>query len=58
MKGPQLDGSDSLAKLRLGRTWQYQCGAGYRYFMVFEKKEVDEDGAYTLDAFLEILKNL
>ena len=30
----------------------------YRYFMVFRDKELGMDGAYTLDKFVEVLKEL
>ena len=55
-KGDDRDNSDSLAKLRLGKAWQTQSGAQYRYFMVFDHREVT--GAYTLDAFVEMAKEL
>lgn len=57
-KGDYLDGDDSKAKLKLGRTWQAQAGRMYRYFMVFKDKELGMDGAYTLDKFVEVLKEL
>lgn len=57
-KGDYLDGSDSERKLKLGRKWQSLAGAAYRYFMVFESKEIEGDGAYTLDDFVEVFKNL
>ena len=50
-KGDYLDGDDSKAKLELGRKWQKQAGRMFRYFMVFNKKELGMDGAYTLDEF-------
>lgn len=57
-KGDYLDGDDSKTKLKLGRTWQAQAGQMYRYFMVFEDKNLGMDGAYTLDKFVEMLKEL
>lgn len=48
-KGDYLDGDDSRAKLELGRKWQEHAGRMYRYFMVFQDKELSLDGAYTLD---------
>lgn len=57
-KGDYLDGDDSKTKLKLGRTWQAQAGQMYRYFMVFKDKELGMDGAYTLDKFVEVLKEL
>ena len=57
-KGEHLDGTDSMAKLKIGRAWQHQCGGQYRYFMVFEERDVPAEGAYTKDQFAEVLKNL
>ena len=57
-KGDYLDGDDSKAKLELGRKWQEQAGRMYRYFMVFNKKELGMDGAYTLDEFANLMKDL
>ena len=57
-KGEHLDGSDSQRKLKLGRAWQHQCGSQYRYFMVFEERGLQMDGAYTKDQFAEMLGNL
>lgn len=57
-KGDYLDGDDSKTKLKLGRTWQAQAGRMYRYFMVFKDKELGIDGAYTLDKFVEVMREL
>ena len=57
-KGDYLDGSDSRQKVRLGRAWQKTAGNEYRYFMVFESNDLHEDGAYTLDQFIPILKQM
>lgn len=57
-KGDYLDGDDSKAKLELGRKWQEQAGRLYRYFMVFKDKELGMDGAYTLDKFVDIMKEI
>ncbi len=57
-KGDYLDGDDSKTKLKLGRKWQSQAGANYRYFMVFKDKELGLDGAYTIDNFVDVIKNL
>lgn len=55
-KGDDRDNSDSRKKLELGRFWANKAGDTYRYFMVFDKTELD--GAYTKEKFLEILKEL
>lgn len=57
-KGDYLDGENSKAKLDLGRKWQNLAGASYRYFMVFKNRDMKLDGAYTLDEFMEILKEI
>ena len=57
-KGDDRDNSDSERKLKLGRKWQAQCGQNYRYFMVFKNREFGIDGAYTMDQFVEIMKEL
>ncbi len=55
-KGDDRDNSDSRNKLELGKTWANKAGDDYRYFMVFDKKELD--GAYTIAEFLTIMKEL
>lgn len=57
-KGDDRDNSDSQRKLKLGRSWQAQCGQSYRYFMVFKNRDFGIDGAYTLDRFVEVMKEL
>ncbi len=57
-KGDHLWNDESRAKLHLGRMWQAQAGGQYRYFMVFKEKPVSEDGAYTLDEFVGVMKSL
>lgn len=57
-KGDDRDNSDSERKLSLGRKWQAQCGQNYRYFMVFKNRDFGIDGAYTLDQFVEIMREL
>ena len=57
-KGDHLANDDSENKLLLGRKWQEAAGRDYRYMMVFEKKEFQHDGAYTLDEFAEVIKKL
>ena len=57
-KGDDRDNSDSERKLKLGRQWQAQAGPNYRYFMVFKNRDFGIDGAYTLDRFVEIMREL
>ena len=55
-KGDDRDNSDSKLKIELGSYWQNKAGDQYRYYMVFDKQEVE--GALTKDKFLERLKSL
>ncbi len=57
-KGDYLDGEDSRNKLALGQRWAALAGNGYRYFMVFKRKNLSLTGAYTLDDFNELLKEM
>ena len=57
-KGDDRDNSNSARKLKLGRKWQAQCGPEYRYFMVFKNRDFGIDGAYTLDQFVAIMREL
>lgn len=52
-KGDDRDNSDSRAKVELGRTWAHKAGEQYRYFMVFEKQQMD--GAVTIKELLQRL---
>lgn len=44
-KGDHLANEETLAKLHLGRAWQEQAGPGYRYFLVFQDKDISMTGA-------------
>lgn len=55
-KGNHLDNSDSADKIWLGNKWADLAGDKFRYFMVFESKEVD--GAITLKTLLQFLDEL
>lgn len=55
-KGDDRDNRDSKRKLKLGRHWAAQSGGNYRYFMVFD--HIKLDGAYTVDGFIDVMKNL
>ncbi|MCQ5209653.1 MAG: DEAD/DEAH box helicase family protein [Megasphaera massiliensis] len=57
-KGDYLDGDDSKTKLKLGRRWQSVAGSKYRYFMVFDKRALQQEGAYTLEDMLGVLQSL
>ena len=52
-KGDHLDAEQ---KIRLGRLWTNKAGNNYRYFMVYERRNVE--GAYKLDDFLNVMKEI
>jgi type III restriction enzyme len=52
-KGDHLDAAQ---KISLGGLWAGKAGNNYRYCMVYERRIVD--GAYTLEGFLNILKDM
>ena len=52
-KGDHLDAEQ---KIRLGGLWASKAGNDYRYFMVYDRRIVD--GAYKLEDFLDIMKNI
>ena len=55
-KGDQLDNSDSRNKVELGTTWANKAVEQYRYFMVFDKQEMD--GAITVGELLDRLRKM
>ncbi|MBA2611909.1 MAG: DEAD/DEAH box helicase family protein [Bacteroidetes bacterium] len=55
-KGDDRDNSDSEAKIRLGKAWERKSGNNFKYFMVFDKKEVAN--AHKLDDFLKLIKEM
>ncbi|ACK60199.1 TPA: DEAD/DEAH box helicase family protein [Bacillus cereus] len=57
-KGDHLENTDSRRKSKLGRTWQHQVGNKYRYYMVFENKNLNIEGAFQFEKFIDIFKKL
>lgn len=55
-KGDHLDNDETADKLWLGNKWADLAGDNYKYFMVFQSKEVD--GAITIKTLLQYLDNL
>ncbi len=55
-KGDDRDNSDSEMKIRLGTAWANKAGSNFKYFMVFDKKEVT--GAYKLDEFIKLIQQM
>ena len=57
-KGEQLDNDESKEKAKIGDQWARLAGKQYKYYMVFESKQPDYPGAYSLERFMEIVKGL
>ena len=57
-KGDHLDNDESKAKAKIGDQWANLAGKQYKYYMVFETKQPDYPGAYSLERFMEIVKGL
>ena len=55
-KGDVYDNDDSRDKNILGTTWEKLAGDKYKYFMVFETKEVEN--TYTAKGVIEVLRGL
>lgn len=55
-KGDYLDNDDSRAKIALGKKWAEKAGDRFKYFMVFQKKDVPN--TYTAQTILDIIKML
>ena len=52
-KGDHLDAE---SKINLGKLWAEKAGNDYRYYMVYEKREVEN--AFTLNQFLDFMKEM
>ena len=57
-KGDHLDNDQSKAKAKIGNQWATLAGKQYRYYMVFQTKQPEYPGAYSLEKFLEIIKGM
>lgn len=57
-KGDHLENTETKNKLELGRTWQNMSGSRFRYYMVFQSKDLNLTGAVQFDKFCELLRNL
>ena len=55
-KGDFLDNEDSRTKNLLGKRWAEKCGENFKYFMVFESKQVPD--TYTARSIVEVVKAL
>ena len=57
-KGDHLDNDESKEKAKIGDQWAKLAGKQYKYYMVFETKQPDYPGAYSLERFMEIVNGL
>ncbi len=57
-KGDDRDNSDSKSKVKLGRIWHNRTDSKFQYYMVFQSKDLSIDGCYSVDRFLELMKEL
>jgi type III restriction enzyme len=55
-KGDYLDNDDSKDKNKLGKIWAEKSGDNYKYFMVYQTKQVED--CYTANTIIEVLKRL
>jgi len=55
-KGDVYDNDDSRDKNRLGKIWAQKAGDNYKYFMVFQSKDIPN--TYTAKSIIEVLKRL
>ena len=57
-KGDHLENDESKAKAKIGHQWANSAGDQYRYYMVFESKSPDWEGACSFERFMEIVRGL
>jgi hypothetical protein len=57
-KGDHLENTETKQRLVLGRTWQNAAGTQFKYFMVFQNKDLELKGAARFDKFIELLKEM
>ena len=57
-KGDHLDNEASRLKAKIGTQWAKLAGKQYKYYMVFQTRQPDYPGAYSLDHFIEIVTGL
>ena len=55
-KGDDRVNDDSLMKNKLGKLWAEKSGNNFKYFMVFQTKEVEN--CYNANSIIEVLKRL
>ena len=57
-KGDHLDNDESKEKAKIGAQWARLAGKRYKYYMVFETKQPDYPGAYSLERFMELIRDM
>jgi type III restriction enzyme len=57
-KGDHLENSESARKSHIGSVWANKAGEKYRYYMVFENKDLKINGATHFDEFLGFTRGL
>lgn len=57
-KGDDRDNDESKEKAKLGAKWAELAGRQYKYYMVFETKQPDYQGAYSFEKFMEVLRDM
>ena len=57
-KGDHLENTETRYKLELGRAWQSMAGPRFRYYMVFQSKELNVSGAVQFEKFCGLMRGL
>ncbi|MDR3164798.1 MAG: DEAD/DEAH box helicase family protein [Synergistaceae bacterium] len=57
-KGDHLENSESTRKAHIGSVWANKAGEKYRYYMVFDNKNLKINGATHFDEFLGFVRGL
>lgn len=56
-----MENSESKVKAEIGSKWAakaFMLGRLYKYYMVFQTKELGYEGEYSYERFIEIVKGL
>ena len=57
-KGDHLENTETRYKLELGRAWQNMAGPRFRYYMVFQSKDLSLTGAVQFERFCGLMRGL
>ena len=57
-KGDHLDNDESKEKAKIGDQWAKLAGKQYKYYMVFQTKQPNYPGAYSLEQFMAIIRGM